>query len=767
MKVRKGKMKKCSRKIIRILGIVLTLILLPGMIPYVSADTAAEFAEETESALTAIADADGTVKRMQSEVPATYYLDMGNLAGTAVDNGVSIVNNEAIFSAVNPLDTYVVTGTSNTNRIVINPSETVNLTLSGVNIKNAMPPIQLLDNAVVDMTLSGANTLKCNDWAGLHVGQNATLTIGGTFTDTLNTRGGINSAGIGTSFDNNFNCCGTVNITGGLITATGGVGGGAGIGGSVFGDGGKINITGGMVTATGGGAGIGGGYYKNGGVIKISGGTVTATGGNESMDIGYGGKGEGGTTVITGGSVLPTRGSSYVNNPTNGQVNGGDKVDMTTLTSLALQDFSFEAAGSKAVYTYAGTGHEAAGYLWMPLPGATTDAVTDVNTTPAVVTAPDTVNSPASSMATLNGTFYLNNTSPVTSAYFEWGTAPSYDVTIPVAGSSGETATDAILRSTNLTGLKPGTDYNYRFVIETNGNRVYGDNITFTTPVLAPSVDATHNVTGATTATLYGIFDLNGGTFQSGEFQISTTGSDGPWVTLTNTSTPAVSSAAGVNADTGKLDQSTNTPSVNLTSLTLNTDYYYRFIVTNNVDTSEAKGSWHQEGFSTLKIDKTVTGSYGDPNKEFEITITLMDGSTPVTDSFEFTGSAISGVNAPEDSSIFLNEFGQGTIKLKHGQAITIDGMPSGCNYTVKETDPAVTGGSYNVKYHGNGIPSESGDSISGTLESTMATVSITNERSSVPASGLNESFDYCFVAVGFVAVLTMLFCCCRRRKCK
>ena len=84
----------------------------------------------------------------------------------------------------------------------------------------------------------------------------------------------------------------TLTIRGtGSLTVTGGSGGGAGIGGNATGDAncGSIVISGGTITATGGshGAGIGLGVSWGGcKAITISGGTVTATGGDGAPGIG-------------------------------------------------------------------------------------------------------------------------------------------------------------------------------------------------------------------------------------------------------------------------------------------------------------------------------------------------------------------------------------------------------------------------------------------------------------------------------------------------
>lgn len=74
------------------------------------------------------------------------------------------------------------------------------------------------------------------------------------------------------------------NDTKGSLTAEGGDGGGAGIGGKHESGAGNIEITGGTIKAVGGegAAGIGGGVYGIGHDIEISGGKVSATGGSYS-----------------------------------------------------------------------------------------------------------------------------------------------------------------------------------------------------------------------------------------------------------------------------------------------------------------------------------------------------------------------------------------------------------------------------------------------------------------------------------------------------
>ena len=123
---------------------------------------------------------------------------------------------------------------------------------------------------------------------------------------------GDSAAGIGGNGGAGSSTGGTITISGGNVTATVASGNGAGIGGGgqTGSNGGTINITAGIVNATGGvnSAGIGGGSGGNGGTITISGGTVTATGGSDYGGAGIGGgmAGSSGTIKISGGTVIAT-----------------------------------------------------------------------------------------------------------------------------------------------------------------------------------------------------------------------------------------------------------------------------------------------------------------------------------------------------------------------------------------------------------------------------------------------------------------------------
>ncbi len=218
-----------------------------------------------------------------------------------------------------------ISGTTTSDRIVVNTGVTAYLTLDNVNIqfndgddasaKNGTSAIEVLGSA--NIYLIGTNTLKSGyKRAGLEVKDGASVTISTSGSEaSISATGGGCGAGIGGGEDGGG---GEIVIDRGIIFAVGGAGA-AGIGSGCDSDRndgvsvncGTITINGGTVTATGGeyGAGIGsGGDYISAGAITVTGGTVTATGGLGAAGIGSGFGGAGGNIIISGGTVTANGG---------------------------------------------------------------------------------------------------------------------------------------------------------------------------------------------------------------------------------------------------------------------------------------------------------------------------------------------------------------------------------------------------------------------------------------------------------------------------
>lgn len=246
-------------------------------------------------------------------------------------------------------------------------------TISGRAVVNGEVNLILADGAV--LTISEGITVQGNNSLAIYAqseGENmGTLVageegyiprmvagIGGNASDGGNiavyggmvmATGGIGGAGIG---GGEYGNAGIITIYGGRVNANGG-GFAAGIGGGVgstydsdVGNGGSVTISGGTVTANGGyaGAGIGGGSEGNGGNITITGGTVTATGGSDSAGIGGGDNGDGGKITISNGTVTATGGGQYGAGIGGGDIGDGGNIIISGGT-IAATGGPFSAAG--------------------------------------------------------------------------------------------------------------------------------------------------------------------------------------------------------------------------------------------------------------------------------------------------------------------------------------------------------------------------------------------------------------------------------------
>ena len=206
----------------------------------------------------------------------------------------------------------VITGKSEEHTVTIDTSKgNVDVTFDDLKIdvsKEGEAAVRVEGNGDVTIELDGDNELKSG-------GKNAGLE-----------KNGNESSGKLTIKDDND--------TKGSLTAEGGAGGGAGIGGKHESGAGNIEITGGTIKAEGGegAAGIGGGVYGIGHDIEISGGKVSATGGNANKNLessrpgaaGIGdGAGTGGTGAGTGGEIVPDAPS----NPNHIYISGDAEVE--------------------------------------------------------------------------------------------------------------------------------------------------------------------------------------------------------------------------------------------------------------------------------------------------------------------------------------------------------------------------------------------------------------------------------------------------------
>ncbi len=241
----------------------------------------------------------------------------------------------------------------------------VNISVSNNELQNDWPGITCLGDATI--FLSGTNIVRVwrAGWPGILAGpEGTTLTICGT--GSLDVSSNSGGAGIGSGTAR----CGDIIISGGTITAKGGLGA-PGIGSGRLNSCGNITICGGTITAKGGGSGvgIGSGWSGSCGNITITDGvtSVTAIKGENSVNcIGAGDDGSCGTVTIGGvvrGNISespyfypePTRLSTLSSDYTAadgetlyGTLAGNYKISIAAGATVTLKDVTIDGSGNYA-----------------------------------------------------------------------------------------------------------------------------------------------------------------------------------------------------------------------------------------------------------------------------------------------------------------------------------------------------------------------------------------------------------------------------------
>lgn len=157
-----------------------------------------------------------------------------------------------------------------------------------------------------------------------------------------------------------------------------------------------------------------------------------------------------------------------------------------------------------------------------------------------------------------------------------------------------------------------------------------------------------------------------------------------------------------------------------------------------NAEGSTDNKAVFENTYESLTLAKTVSGNIGDKGKEFEFEIRLTDkdGVDLPNGMYSYTGgTVVDGVTAPADGTISLVN-GKATVTLKHGQSVTIIGLPTDAKYTIVETNAEA----YTTKITAKPTATiyEDSRTVSGSL-SANATTTITynNERNSGPITGI------------------------------
>lgn len=129
------------------------------------------------------------------------------------------------------------------------------------------------------------------------------------------------------------------------------------------------------------------------------------------------------------------------------------------------------------------------------------------------------------------------------------------------------------------------------------------------------------------------------------------------------------------------------------------------------------------QAFAPITLRKTVTGSMGSKSKKFDFEITIPD----------MKGQTVQA--AGSDTSYTFNGEGKLTVKLSHGDEVTIPGIIVGAQYTIQEKGNL----GYTVTYKIDGAKAAvQGDSLKGSLATNGLGVGFTNDREAVVPTGVD-----------------------------
>jgi TQXA domain-containing protein len=194
---------------------------------------------------------------------------------------------------------------------------------------------------------------------------------------------------------------------------------------------------------------------------------------------------------------------------------------------------------------------------------------------------------------------------------------------------------------------------------------------------------------------------------------------------------------------------------------TLNRFSYYSVSKDMTVAYTNKKIEYH------LTLEKTVEGRFADKNKAFTFNIELKEGTAALTGKVKVTSSAEDGVEAPTYTELTFDKDGKASVSLKHGQKITLEGLPY--NYVCKITEDSTVAAGYQIKSSFEDTQGtdtlSSGQSIS-VSGYEAAKISFVNTKSELVTTGLRlDVMPYIIGACIVVAFAAFLLAGRRRHK--
>ncbi|MDR1441653.1 MAG: hypothetical protein LBJ02_04575, partial [Bifidobacteriaceae bacterium] len=315
---------------------------------------------------------------MASSIVQTVQSDGENFRLTGLTGGLDWLNNRDLLVARVPIEVGATPSTAWTYKVDGGSVNDVTLALrvNGLTASGltSTSPLSLVNGAMVDLTVSGTNTLTVPvapqpavaavdvpQGSRIHITsrpeEKGVLAVTGGGTNDSYYRGG---AGVGGSQGGG---AGTISIDGSVVIKAQGGKAAAGIGGGSTGSGGSITIGGLAVVESKGGtiaAGIGGGYYGAGGAITIRGDSVvSATGGADGYGggagIGGGQSKDAGLVTINGSASVTATGGRFAAGIGSGIMRDGGPsgtilIDGSASVTATGGDFSAGIGGGAGAY---------------------------------------------------------------------------------------------------------------------------------------------------------------------------------------------------------------------------------------------------------------------------------------------------------------------------------------------------------------------------------------------------------------------------------
>lgn len=155
---------------------------------------------------------------------------------------------------------------------------------------------------------------------------------------------------------------------------------------------------------------------------------------------------------------------------------------------------------------------------------------------------------------------------------------------------------------------------------------------------------------------------------------------------------------------------------------------------------------------SSLTIEKVIAG-VTPPETQFTFQVTVIQGDTPVPGDFSYKVTQKDG-GEPTSGTLTLDSNGVGTVKLKGDEKLTIQGLPSGASWTVKE----MNADGYKVTYKIGEADPEVGTEAKGKLPSEVS-VEFTNEMHyELPQTGGMGTFLYIFSGLALMGAAVLMY---------